>query len=82
MLQPLLITLIKSDFVKLPGSRMTRLGDCLLWAFKKNTKDSFLGYFLHGLVYALILTKKMVGVDFGRFFLPPHPVTLAGRRSK
>jgi hypothetical protein len=37
-----------------------------------------MGLFFHGLSFALFLTKKLVGLHFGRFFSQTNPVTLMG----
>jgi hypothetical protein len=56
------------------------LGDCLLLGqFLENCRRSlhFWAAFVLGKVYGLNLTKKLVGLHFGRFFLKTRLVTLA-----
>jgi hypothetical protein len=53
------------------------LVDCLLWTFFKLPKDpKFLGYFLHGKSYVLILTNSGLGYILGYFIANSsgHPV--------
>jgi hypothetical protein len=47
------------------------MGDCLLWAvFPKNCRSSpkFWATFFQSIDYVLILTKKYIGLHYGRFF--------------
>jgi hypothetical protein len=63
------------------------LGDCLLWAFFKNTEEAhILGLlFHHRKSEVLILTQKIGWATFWVIFSQTHPVTLkvgafSGRR--